>query len=115
MFRMQRGLCGYVSYLAACEMNPAFSEYVLYEPALRILTARGFKVECEVKCPGLPYAGKGDYKKLDFVAEGNDRVFAVEMKWKREEPLDIENDRAKLAAFLAHGRTPGRFFVFLGA
>ncbi|MCR6654674.1 MAG: hypothetical protein NVV63_02435 [Opitutus sp.] len=39
-FRIQRGLAGYISYLAACEMNPAFSEYVLYEPALRIFTAR---------------------------------------------------------------------------
>ena len=32
LFRIQRGLAGYVSYLAACEMNESFSEYVLYEP-----------------------------------------------------------------------------------
>jgi hypothetical protein len=38
--RIQRGLSGYVSYLAACEMNSTFSEYVLYEPILRILRAR---------------------------------------------------------------------------
>jgi hypothetical protein len=35
-YRIKRGLSGYVSYLAACEMNTAFSEYVLYEPILRI-------------------------------------------------------------------------------
>ena len=40
LYRVQRGLAGYVSYLAACDMNRAFSEYVLYEPTLRILTAR---------------------------------------------------------------------------
>ena len=45
--RVKRGLAGYVSYLAACEMNQAFSEYVLYEPTLRILTARRFVVQCE--------------------------------------------------------------------
>lgn len=43
--RVKRGLAGYVSYLAACEMNQAFSEYVLYEPTLRILTARRFVVQ----------------------------------------------------------------------
>ena len=26
LFRIKRGLSGYVSYLAACEMNQAFSE-----------------------------------------------------------------------------------------
>ena len=41
LYRIKRGLAGFVSYLAACEMNQAFSEYVLYEPILRILTARG--------------------------------------------------------------------------
>lgn len=54
LFRIKRGLSGYVSYLAACEMNEAFSEYVLYEPMLRILTARKFKVRCEFLCKGLP-------------------------------------------------------------
>jgi hypothetical protein len=52
LYRIKRGLSGYVSYLAACEMNQAFSEYVLYEPILRILTARNYLVQCEVECPG---------------------------------------------------------------
>ena len=46
LYRIKRGLSGYVSYLAACEMNASFSEYVLYEPILRILTARNYSVEC---------------------------------------------------------------------
>ena len=52
LYRIQRGLAGYVSYLAACDMNKAFSEYVLYEPTLRILTAQAFTVESEYPCPG---------------------------------------------------------------
>jgi len=42
LYRLKRGLSAYISYLAACEMNQAFSEYVLYEPMLRILTAHGY-------------------------------------------------------------------------
>lgn len=45
--RIKRGLAGYVSYLAACEMNDAFSEYVLYEPILR--TFDGPRVSCGVR------------------------------------------------------------------
>ena len=48
--RLKRGLTSYVSYLAACDMNSAFSEYVLYEPILRILTAQGYEVECKYEC-----------------------------------------------------------------
>ena len=62
LFRIKRGLCGYISYLAACDMNVAFSEYVLYEPILRILSARGYIVDCEVKCPGVTQPKQGDKK-----------------------------------------------------
>ena len=50
LYRVKRGLASYVSYLAACDMNSAFSEYVLYEPILRILTAQGYEVECKYEC-----------------------------------------------------------------
>ena len=53
LYRIKRGLAGYISYLAACEMNEAFSEYALYEPILRILTSRGYAVHSEVPCPGI--------------------------------------------------------------
>lgn len=113
-FRIQRGLAGYISYLAACEMNPAFSEYVLYEPALRIFTARGFTVRCEVACPGLVRAGRGDQKKLDFVAEGHGHHFAVEMKWARAIRCDISKDREKLVAFKAHTAGARAFLCVFG-
>ena len=99
MFRIQRGLAGYVSYLAACEMNQAFSEYVLYEPILRILIARGYEVECESVCPGIQQPKTGDKKKLDFVAS-NDKVnFALEVKWARTRNPRLRMDLEKLEGF----------------
>ena len=101
--RLKRGLAGYVSYLAACEMNKAFSEYVLYEPMLRILTARNYQVECEVPCPGIRQPRTGDKKKIDFTSEGHGLKFAIEVKWVySNKRINIEGDRVKLVAFKAH-------------
>lgn len=99
LYRIKRGLSGYVSYLAACEMNEAFSEYVLYEPTLRILTARGFSVKCEDPCPGFERHGAGDHKKIDFVASSDSAHFAIEMKWARRGRLDVSSDVEKLIHF----------------
>ena len=98
IFRIKRGLCGYVSYLAACEMNQAFSEYVLYEPILRILTAQKYKVKCEHECPGIEQPKKGARKRLDFYAVGESHRFALEVKWVKSRKLDIERDAEKLTA-----------------
>jgi len=113
--RIKRGLAGYVSYLAACEMNDAFSEYVLYEPILRILIARGFAVECEAECPGVVQPARGDKKRLDFDANGMGLRFAIEVKWAnapgehKQEPrnphlqplrLDVVSDHEKLLGYL---------------
>lgn len=104
--RIKRGLAGYVSYLAACEMNNAFSEYVLYEPMLRILTAREYQVKCEVTCPNIKQPKRGDKKKLDFVVEGKGFTFAIEVKWIRKRKktaaartANVETDVLKLFAF----------------
>jgi len=102
LYRIQRGLSGYVSYLAACEMNPAFSEYVLYEPALRILTARRYSVTCEYPCPGLERVGPGDKKKIDFRAVGHGCILAIEVKWAKTARINIQEDSLKLQAFREH-------------
>jgi len=99
LYRIKRGLAGYVSYLAACEMNEAFSEYVLYEPILRILTARGYIVECEYECPGIEHAETGDKKRIDFHATGHGLELAIEVKWLRSKSPRITGDLKKLAAF----------------
>lgn len=96
LFRIKRGLAGYISYLAACEMNESFSEYVLYEPILRIMTARHYEVKCEYVCPGVNQPLRGDKKKLDFVATLNNFTFALEVKWARRRRPDISADLEKL-------------------
>ena len=113
LYRVKRGLSGYVSYLAACEMNESFSEYILYEPTLRILTARGYSVRCEYPCPGFPKQGPGDFKKLDFVASGNGATFAIEIKWARSSRLNVGSDVQKLCNFrMAHNAARGFLLVF---
>src|SRR3990172_796673 len=101
LFRVKRGLAAYVSYLAACEMNQAFSEYVLYEPILRILTSRGYTVTCEYECPGIKRPDRGDRKRIDFHACGHSVEMALEVKWARSERPDIARDVEKLEAFAA--------------
>ncbi|MEA2325270.1 MAG: hypothetical protein QOE68_229 [Thermoanaerobaculia bacterium] len=100
LYRIKRGLSAYVSYLAACEMNQAFSEYVLYEPILRILMARGFSVQCEYECPGIVHLNQGDRKRLDFFATGYSLELAIEVKWARSKSPRIQRDVEKLRAVL---------------
>ena len=115
LYRIQRGLAGYVSYLAACDMNKAFSEYVLYEPTLRILTAQGFQVESEYPCPGFP-PKKGDKKKLDFVASNDNGVrFALEMKWTKTRKVPrIGDDVLKLQKYREANPGVDGFLVVFG-
>ena len=113
LYRIKRGLAGYVSYLAACEMNEAFSEYILYEPTLRILTACGFVAKSEVPCPGFAHKVAGDLKRLDFVAKANGAHFALEMKWARDANPKVERDIKKLQHFrAANARAAGFLCVF---
>jgi hypothetical protein len=107
LFRIQRGLAGYVSYLAACDANPAFSEYVLYEPILRILIAQGYAVRCEFKCPGVIQSKRGDSKRVDFEAAKNNSRFALEVKWAKQQRINVKKDFEKLIGF--HNTHPDTF------
>ena len=99
LYRVKRGLCGYISYLAACEMGQAFSEYVLYEPILRVLMARRFQVQCEYECPGIRQPKRGDKKRLDFFVTGLGIEFAMEVKWAKSSTINVTRDLEKLEAF----------------
>jgi len=103
LYRLKRGLAGYVSYLAACEMNESFSEYILYEPILRILTARNFKVECEWPIDLRENQNpSGDKKRIDFYVTSlikDDLRFAIEVKWAKTTQLNISKDYIKLHWF----------------
>lgn len=114
LYRIKRGLAGYVSYLAACEMNESFSEYILYEPILRILTAQGYIVKCEEPCPGIRQPQRGDRKKLDFIASRDSVVFAMEVKWARNSRPDIEKDLEKLTAYRQHEANSRAYLCIFG-
>lgn len=116
LYRLKRGLSGYVSYLAACEMNQAFSEYVLYEPILRILTARGYTVNCEFPCPGFKkdVSARGDQKKIDFDVTGHQLKFAIEVKWARYNRLDVKRDHDKLRSYRTCIRDSRSFLCVFG-
>ena len=114
LYRIQRGLAGYVSYLAACEMNTSFSEYVLYEPILRILNARGYIVECEAICPGIEQPTTGDKKKIDFVANGHGIQLAIEVKWVQKIKPDFSNDEEKLIAYKLYEGNNRAFLCIFG-
>jgi len=114
LYRIKRGLSGYISYLAACEMNESFSEYILYEPILRVLTARGYTVKCEVPCPGIQHPQRGDRKRLDFVASRNGLTFAMEVKWAKTTMPNITQDIQKLSACLQGKKTWRAFLCIFG-
>ena len=114
LYRIKRGLAGYVSYLAACEMNESFSEYVLYEPILRILRSQSYKVKCEVVCPGIQHQQQGDKKRLDFVAEKGEIHFAMEVKWAKKKTVNVTNDIVKLRAYCGQQQNSKGFLCVFG-
>lgn len=114
LFRIKRGLAGYISYLAACEMNASFSEYLLYEPILRILTARGYRVKCEYPCRSLSSNNGGNFKRIDFRATKAGRLLALEVKWAKQTSINIAKDHEKLACFLKENSAARCFLCVFG-
>lgn len=124
LFRVKRGLSGYISYLAACEMNQAFSEYMLYEPILRILTARGFSVTCEYPCPeNAKKTGqrgnrdeRGDKRRIDFhvTSKNLNLDFAIEVKWVKRKQVDVKKDFDKLRLYHRHVKDSRSFLCVFG-
>jgi hypothetical protein len=94
-------------------MNEAFSEYVLYEPILRILSSCGFAAKSEVVCPGFETKVSGDHKRLDFVANGKAH-FAVEVKWIRRRTSKVASDVDKLERFLKANTKAAAFLCVFG-
>jgi Holliday junction resolvase len=114
LYRIKRGLAGYVSYLAACEMNESFSEYVLYEPILRVLRSQSYNVKCEVICHGIQHQQQGDRKRLDFVAEKENIHFAMEVKWAKKKTINVTNDIVKLRAYCSQTQNTKGFLCVFG-
>lgn len=112
---IKRGLSGYVSYLAACQMGSAFSEYILYEPMLRILKAFKCKARCEVPCHGLSEGStRGDKKRLDFEVLRNGIKFAIEVKWARRPRVNAARDYEKLAWYHSTNEGAEAYLLIFG-
>lgn len=114
--RLQRGIVSYIGYLHACGMESSFSEYVLYEPALRILTHCGFVVQCEYPCPNIQHAKVGDKKRLDLYATHAALNFdiAIEIKWFETGKEVYSGDEMKLKAFVSQNGDHRGFFLAFG-
>lgn len=122
IFRIQRGLTGLISYLAAAESNTIFNEALLYEPTLRIFAAKKYGAECEVVCQGVEQPARGDKRKIDFLATnqaGAGRI-ALEIKWPRKNKttgqfdFDVSNDVEKLRGTLAASQADFAFLCVFG-
>lgn len=112
-----RGLVGYVSYLASCGNSTIYSEYLLYEPILRIIQGQNLRGRCEVPVQ-LPNGKKnGDHKRIDFVVtDGNSQSLAIEVKFlsrhKRGVSVNLQNDVDKLEAFNSTNGGSGYVLLF---
>lgn len=106
-----RGLVGYVSYLATCKTSPVYSEYLLYEPMLRIAIAQKFSVRCEVDVGEIKH-GKGDKKRIDFVLSRLGEHVAIEVKWCKSKRPNIQNDCQKLSYFCKDRNKSGYVVLF---
>jgi hypothetical protein len=112
-----RGLVGYVSYLASCGNSTIYSEYLLYEPILRIIQGQNLRGRCEVPVE-LPNGKKnGDHKRIDFVlTDSNGQSLALEVKFlnrrKKGNSVNLQNDVDKLVAFNSTKCGPGYVLLF---
>lgn len=121
-----RGIVGYISYLAACSGHTVYSEYILYEPIMRIAQSKSFKVQCEYPLPKPKNDNKennskrGDNKRIDFYLskkdeEKNENIgLGIEVKWidKKLKPKNLKNDIEKLKSFSEQKHAHGYLVLF---
>lgn len=106
-----RGLVGYVSYLAACRTSTVYSEYLLYEPLLRIAQSQGYEVSCEVPVPKSS-ARRGDNERFDFRLKRDHELLALEVKWIKSKSPNIEKDIDKLKTYNSLTNASGYMLLF---
>jgi len=93
------GVTAYMTLQARCGLWPAYTEYLLYDPIVRIGSHLGWTVNCEYKLPK-DRAKSGDNPRLDFmfVSEREQLAIAMEVKWPRDpkKMLKVNHDISKL-------------------
>ena len=106
-----RGLVGHYSYMATTSSHTVYSEYLLYEPILRILQAKGYRAHCEYAVT--EKHGSGDKQRIDFrVQKEADDSFGLEVKWAKKKTIDVGLDIEKLKIYNRELGTPGYIIVF---
>lgn len=112
-----RVLVGYVSYLATCVNSTIYSEYLLYEPILRIIQGQNLRARCEVPVELPNGNAKGDHKRIDFVlTDASQQNLALEVKFLkrafRGNSVNLQNDVDKLVAFNEANNASGYVLLF---
>src|SRR5208283_5049693 len=98
-------LTAHMTLQARTGLSPAYSEYLLYDPIVRVCRYRTWFVECEVKVQDLRNA-QGDYPRIDFLLrkrKESKRVLLLELKYRRSNTgaVNISKDLRKLRSLLS--------------
>ena len=78
------GLTAFLTLQARVGLAPAYSEYLLYDPVVRVARYRGWGVECEVPMDKA-HPGRGDARRIDFRLRRNPkarRSLLLEIKYQ---------------------------------
>lgn len=99
------GIAGFLAFQARCGVSGAYTEYLLYEPIIRISRNLGWTARCEFPLKKL-HEGPGDNQRVDFMFVIADRklVVTMEVKWPRQErsQLRLDTDISKLKRLRSH-------------
>lgn len=96
---LAEGVLGYMIYQARCGLSEAYSEYLLYDPIVRICKDKNWKVKSEYKVDNR--VGQGDKKRIDFLCshkkDANYQI-GLEVKYLKDpdQKVYIEKDVSKL-------------------
>ncbi len=110
-------LTAYLTLQAREGLSPAYSEYLLYDPIVRVARYRGLVIRSEVGLQKMN-PGRGDLERIDFAFQASHRSRAtlfVEVKYvpRLRTWIDITNDVRKLQRVLEDAPPRSRAFVIL--
>jgi len=99
------GLLGYLIYLSRTGMQEAYSEYLLYDPIIRIAKDKGWEIKSEY--PTDNKTTSGDKKRIDFLFKSSNdqsKVIGLEVKYIKTENkmIDFKKDSIKLEELKNH-------------
>lgn len=113
------GLLGYQIYQARCGLNEVYTEYLLYDPILRIGKDKKWNVTCEYPITK-EQKSKGDNRRIDFIFESPDNktIIALEVKYLKsvKYKINIDNDVNKLKNLYCtkNGNITHRYLLICG-